>query len=388
MPLTCQKHLFSLDETVHYLNCSYMSPLLRSVETAGLEGVAAKRNPFRIPPDGFFSGAARLKPLFAQLVNTQPDRIALIPSVAYGMGIVARNLKASRGGQIVAIHEDFPSNVYPWRRVAEEKGLHIRTVAPPEGTDGRGEKWNQAILEAISPGTAMVALPHVHWADGTRFDLEAVGKRAKEVGAILVVDGTQSVGALLIDVQQCRIDALVCGGYKWLMGPYSLGVAYLGEYFDNGIPLEESWMNRQGSEDFRRLVEYEPGYRLGAARYDVGEHSNFILLPMLTAALEQILEWKPASIQAYCRQLTAPLIHYLLERGYWVEDSGWRGEHLLGLRLPAGADMATLQEMLAQRQVLVSVRGDSVRVSPHLYNDERDIQALLEVLEAFGKGRG
>jgi selenocysteine lyase/cysteine desulfurase len=145
-------------------------------------------------------------------------------------------------------------------------------------------------------------------------------------------------------------------------------------------------MNRHGSEDFRRLVEYEPVYRSGAARYDVGEHSNFILVPMLTAAMERILAWGPANIQAYCRQLTAPLIEYLLEGGYWVEDSRWRGEHLLGLRLPPGADMATLQKLLVQRQVLVSVRGDSVRVSPHLYNDERDIAALLEVLEAFGKG--
>jgi hypothetical protein len=111
-----------------------------------------------------------------------------------------------------------------------------------------------------------------------------------------VVDGTQSVGALPIDVQKYRIDALVCGGYKWLMGPYSLGVAYLSEYFDDGIPLEESWMNRRGSDDFQRLVAYEPQYRPGAARYDVGEHSNFILLPMLTAALRQILAWEPAQI--------------------------------------------------------------------------------------------
>jgi selenocysteine lyase/cysteine desulfurase len=267
--------------------------------------------------------------------------------------------------------------------VAQEKDLTIRVVTPPDVSRQRGFQWNEKILSAIMPGTAMVAVPHVHWADGTRFDLEAIGHRAKEVGAILVVDGTQSVGALPIDVRRYRIDALVCGSYKWLMGPYSLGVAYLGEYFDDGIPLEESWMNRLDSDNFQRLVAYEPQYRPGAARYDVGEHSNFILLPMLTAALRQILAWEPAQIQAYCRQLTAPLVAYLAAHGYWTEDAGWRGEHLVGVRLPAGIDLATLQERLAAHRVLVSVRGDSIRVSPHLYNDKRDIAALLDVLASL-----
>jgi selenocysteine lyase/cysteine desulfurase len=132
MPLDCQKHLFSLEDNVHYLNCSYMSPLLRSVEAAGVEGLLQKRNPFRIPPGGFFSGAAELKPLFAQLVGGAADRVALIPSVAYGMALVARNLKGPRGGQIVTVHEDFPSNVYPWQRMARENDLTLRVVTPPD----------------------------------------------------------------------------------------------------------------------------------------------------------------------------------------------------------------------------------------------------------------
>lgn len=382
MSLPCQKHLFSLEDGVHYLNCAYMSPLLQSVEAAGLQGLFSKRNPFRIAPADFFSGAIELKPLFAQLIGAQADQIAIIPSVAYGMSIVVRNLKAEAGQQIVTVHEDFPSDVYPLQRLCLEKNLTLNMIPPPETLMGRGQRWNEQILAAITPGTALVSLPHVHWADGTRFDLKAIGQRAKEVGALLVVDGTQSVGALPFDVREFGVDALICGGYKWLMGPYSLGLAYLGDYFNDGIPLEESWMNRQNSDNFRRLVDYEPNYRPGAARYDVGEHSNFVLLPMLTAALRQLLDWTPGAIQAYCRQLTEPLIQFLREHDFWVEDPAWRGEHLLGLRLPAGVDLEKLQANLAQRNVLVSVRGDSIRVAPHLYNDSADVDALVAVLAA------
>ncbi len=385
MTIPCQKHLFSLQEDVHYLNCAYMSPLLKSVEQAGVEGMLSKRNPFRVPPSGFFSGAADMKPLFAGLIGATAGRIAIIPSVSYGMGIVARNLKTRPGQQILTVHEDFPSNRYPWVRVCEERQLTLQVVMPPDGNENWGKIWNERILNAINPDTAMVALPHVHWADGTRFDLAQIGQRAKEVGALLVVDGTQSVGALPFNVSAFRVDALICGGYKWLMGPYSLGVAYFGEYFDGGVPLEESWMNRKDSDNFRQLVDYQTEYRPEAARYDVGEHSNFILLPMLTAALRQILAWSPDNIQSYCRQLITPLVAFLRENEFWVEEADWRSAHLMGMRLPAGADMEKFGQMLLERKILVSVRGSSVRISPHLYNHNQDINALLEVLQDFRK---
>ena len=130
----------------------------------------------------------------------------------------------------------------------------------------------------------MVALPHVHWTDGVRLDLEAIGRRAREVGAALVVDGTQSVGAMPFNVTSIQPDAVICAAYKWLTGPYSIGLAYYGQRYDDGVPSEETWIGRLGSEDFRRLVDYEDAYRPGAARYDVGECSNFVLIPMLIAA--------------------------------------------------------------------------------------------------------
>ncbi|MBM3782367.1 MAG: aminotransferase class V-fold PLP-dependent enzyme [Acidobacteria bacterium] len=378
--LMCQKAQFSLPDDEHYLNCAYMSPLSQAVEAAGMSGVRRKRVPARLTPSDFFVEADRARQLFASLVHADPPRIAIVPSASYGLAIAARNLPVARGQRIVVTHEQFPANVHPWRRVAAAQGAELQTVAAPEGSFARGRDWNQRLLEHIVPGTAVVALGHVHWTDGTRFDLEAIGARAREVGAALVIDGTQSIGALPFDVTRVQPDILVTAAYKWLMGPYSLGFAYLGPRLDDGVPLEETWIGRAGSEHFKDLVNYRDDYQPGAVRYDVGERSNFALMPMAIAALEQLLDWTPEAIQAYTRHLTAPLVDTVRALGYTVEDADYRGGHLLGLRVPAAVDVVSVAERLRERRVHVSVRGTAIRVSPHVYNDARDIEALLDAL--------
>lgn len=378
--LDCQKHLFSLPEKLHYLNCAYMSPLSQQVEAAGISGIQRKRNPLTIQPQDFFDQSACLRERFARLVNvTQEQRIAILPSVSYGMAIVARNLQISPGQNIVVVHEQFPSNLYCWQRLCQA-GITLRTVVPPNITIGRGQAWNELLLEAIDSSTALVALPHFHWTDGTRFDLTAIGSKVREVGAALVVDGTQSIGAFPFDVQHIQPDALICGAYKFLLGPYSIALGYFGNRFDNGIPLEENWINRLGSEDFTRLVDYESRYQPGAIRYDVGERSNPILLPMAIAALDHLLEWKPERIQTYCSELIQSLRHLLQPLGYWMEDASACGAHLFGIRIPSNFDMQAIQTALATNRVAVSVRGNALRVSPNVYNDVSDITALASVL--------
>jgi selenocysteine lyase/cysteine desulfurase len=381
--LSCQRDLFHLPEGLHYLNCAYMSPLLKRVEEAGIAGVRRRRNPTSLTPADFFSETDRARRLFAELVNApEPSRISMVPGVSYAMATVARNLRVRRTQNVVVAHAQFPSNVYEWRRLCADTGASLRTVSPPEGSPRRGEEWNMRLLEAIDADTALVALGNVHWADGTRFDLERMGKRAREVGAALVVDGTQSVGALPLDVQRVQPDVLVCGSYKWMMGPYSLGLAYYGPRFDGGVPLEQTWLGRRGSEDFTGLVNYVDEYQPGAARYDVSERSNFTLMPMLVAALEQLLEWRPERVQQYCRELTRGLRGEARALGYTLEDEAWCGAHLFGIRLPKSLDLPRLQQLLRERRVFVSVRGDAVRVSPNVYNDQADVQALADVLRA------
>lgn len=383
--LACQRAAFRLPEEVHYLNCAYLSPLPRRVEEAGMAGIRRKSVPTDFPPELFFRDSERLRVLFARLVGSgEPERVAILPAVSYGMAVVARNLEVRPGQNIVVAGEQFPSNVYAWRRLAGREELELRTVARPAGPPPRAVEWNARLLEAVDEDTVLVALPHVHWTDGTRFDLEAIGARAREGGAALVVDGSQSVGALPFDVKTVRPDALVCAGYKWLFGPYSVALGWFGPRFDGGQPLEETWIARRGSRDFRRLVDYADEYLPGAARYDVGERSNFILVPMLAAALELLLDWDPARIQAYCRDLLADTVRRAVERGPEVEAEAGRGAHILGLPLPPGADPSSLGARLASAGVHVSLRGDAIRISPNVYNRPADLAALEEALREAG----
>ena len=383
--LECRKDLFQLPDGSHYLNCAYMSPLATSVETAGIQAIRGKRVPSDITSADFFQPADELRAAFARLIGGEdPNRVAIVPSVSYGIGTAALNLDVSPGQNIVVIEEQFPSNLYPWRAVARTREAELRTVKAPPPAAGRAEEWNARVLREIDEATAVVAVPQYHWTDGTWFDLAAFGKRARETGAALIVDGTQSVGAAPFDVREIRPDALVCAGYKWLLGPYSLGLAWFGERFDDGVSLEEGWCNRLGSDDFRRVAEYTDELRPGALRYDVGERSNFTLLPMLRAGLDLVLEWGPERIQPYCAGITRGLFESLAERGVWSEAPEWRAEHLFGLRLPAGVRLETLQAALARDRVTVSLRGSAVRVAPHVYNDADDIEVLRQaVLEAL-----
>jgi selenocysteine lyase/cysteine desulfurase len=376
-----QRSKFLLSRTQTYLNCAYMSPLMKQVEKAGIQGMRNKRNPALISAADFFTMTEVLRKEFATLVNApDPRRIVVIPSASYGLSVAARNIPLKRGDNMVVASEQFPSNVYPWRRLSQETQATLHVVKPPDTLHDRGKEWNERLLAAITSATKVVSLGHVHWADGTRFNLEAIGKRVREVGAKLIIDGTQSVGALPFDIARIQPDALVCAGYKWLMGPYSIGLAYFGECFDQGIPLEENWINRMGSEDFAGLVNYQDRYQPGALRYEVGEHSNFILVPMMLEALRQVNAWGPENIQSYCQSITTRGIAQLRKHGYWIEEDDFRGQHLFGIRFPQHADKAGIIARVKKKKISVSFRGEFMRVSPHVYNDRRDFDRLVETL--------
>ncbi|MFT5802449.1 MAG: selenocysteine lyase/cysteine desulfurase, partial [Nonlabens sp.] len=225
--LSSQKHLFSIPDDISYINCAYMGPLMKSVEEIGIAAVKRKSQPWTISPADFFSDVEILKETFAKLIHCkEAQRIAVIPSASYGLASAARNVPIKEGQNIVVVTEQFPSNIYTWQELAKEKKATLNFVKPPEGLIDRGQLWNEAILDSIDENTAVVAIGTVHWADGTLYDLKAIRKASRNVGALLIVDGSQSVGALPFNIEEIQADALIVVGYKWLMGPYGTALAY------------------------------------------------------------------------------------------------------------------------------------------------------------------
>ena len=371
-----QRHLFDIEEGIAYLNGAYMSPQLKSVTQAGQLALGRKEHPWTIHPNDFFTQEKELRNAFAQLVAIDDaNQVAIIPSASYGLANAAKNTPMRAGQTILMVEEQFPSNYYVWANRAKETGARIECIGP-SGPD-RASSWNQAILDAIGPDTCVVTMGHVHWADGTLFDLKRIRERLDEYGGYLVIDGTQSVGALPFSVADIRPDALIVAGYKWLLGPYSLGLAYYGPRYGGGNPIEENWINRKDSEQFGGLVRYQPAYQPGAGRYSVGEKSNFVLVPMLKTALEQLLRWTPEAIQKYTAHIAEKALAELMDMACYVEPYHLRAHHLYGIRLPEAIDGEALEKAFRNNRVFISRRGTALRISPHVYNTEEDFEELV-----------
>ncbi len=375
-----QRHLFDIPEDIAYLNCAYMSPLMNKVREEGRRGIQAKAQPWQLAPPDFFERSQAARAAFARIINAKADDIAIIPSVSYGISLAARNLPLGPGQNILCLEDQFPSNVYPWRRMAADNGAALHMVTREAARTDEGAHWTPAILDAINDKTAIIALPHCHWTDGALVDLVEVAKKARRHGSALVLDITQSGGALPFDIAKIKPDFVVCATYKWLLGPYSLGFAYVAPKWQNGVPLEEGWIARAGSENFARLVDYQDEYQHGAQRFDMGERSNFHLMPMALAALEQILKWGVAEIQETLSAKTDKIARRALEIGLVSAPPKLRAGHFLGLRFDGGVPDGLLRA-LADRNTFVSVRGDSMRITPHLYNNDADIERLFSALK-------
>jgi selenocysteine lyase/cysteine desulfurase len=376
--LPCQRHLFDIPDDVTYLNCAYMSPLMKSVVEAGSVGLARKAHPWEITPDKFFSGSEEFRATAARFLGCSADAVAIVPAASYGIATAARNLPASKGQSILMLAEQFPSNYYPWERLAEESGASIKIVSWPENGD-----WTTAVLDSLGDDVAIAALPHVQWTSGGRLDLVRIGQACRKVGAALVLDLTQSLGALPFSVREVQPDFAVAACYKWLMGPYSTGFLYVAPKWHEGRPLEEGWIQRANARDFTSLILYTGSYEEGARRFDMGERSNFALLPAAHRAMKQLLDWGVAEISDTIGTLNRKLAESAAELGFSAPSEECRAPHYLALRRKAGIPPG-LPEALARQKVFVSVRGSSVRVTPHVYNSAADVERLIACLRPFG----
>lgn len=371
-----QRHLFDIPDDVAYLNTATMGPMPRSAVEAGQAGLARKLRPWTISDADFFADTERVRPLLARLIGAGTDGIAFIPSVSYGLATAARNLPLAKGQEILVLEDQFPSNVYTWHAHAAATDATLRTV----GTRGN-ETLSDALLGAIGPDTGLVACANVRWTDGALIDVAAIGRRCREVGAALVLDLTQSCGALHFDVGAVQPDFVAVAGYKWLLGPYATGFLYVAPQHREGAPLEQGWITRAGASNFARLIDYTDAFEPGAQRFDMGERSNFALLPALEAAVRQILDWGVADIEQTLGARNAALADRLGAMGLSCPPAAARGPHYLAALLPSSTP-PDLTTRLKGENIHVSRRGDRLRITQHLFTADADIDHFLDRLKA------
>lgn len=370
------RSLFAVSDAVTYLNSASLGPRLHAVNDAGHAAVERMASPWKIHTADWFADARALRALFASIIGAPADCVALVPSVSYGIAAAARNIPVATGDNIVVVEQEYPSNYYSWQRLALERGAEIRAATARDGAS-----LTDAIVSAIDRQTAVVAAANCRWINGELIDLVRVGAAARRHDAAFVVDASQSLGAYPLDVAEIRPDFLVTVGYKWLLGPYGLGYLYVAErWHAKSVPLEESWLNRQGAEDFAALVDYTDAYQPGAQRFNQGESAQFYLLPMALAALKQISEWTPARIQQqlgeWTRELSARAPALKLDALAPTQRVG----HMIGL-VARGTLPPDLFGALAARDVYVGARGANIRVSPHLHSTAADLERLVAALQ-------
>jgi selenocysteine lyase/cysteine desulfurase len=374
-----QRAAFNVPAEIAYFNTASLAPQLHRVRIAGQAALDRRGRPWAISATDWFADVERLRWLFAQLIGATADGVALVPATSYGFATAARNLPLRSGRRVLVLAEEYPSGIYTWRAAARRSGAETLTVVREPG-----QSWTDAVLAALDDRVSIVSVPNVHWTDGALLDLTAIARRTRDVGARLVIDASQSVGAMPLDVDVLRPDFLITVGYKWLLGPFSVGYLYVAEEHRNGEPLEENWINRAGSEDFAALVDYRDEYQPGARRFDSGQRTKFELIPLAIAALEQIIAWEVPRIAATLATRTAGIARHASRLGFATARDEQRGPHMLGIRLPESA-RARAAASLAEANCFAAIRGSSLRISPHLHTTDRDVRRLLDGLASLAE---
>jgi len=370
---------FDIPRDICYLNACYMTPQPRAVLEATIRGAERRSQPWQITPPDFFHDVEALRAAFARQMGCSPDNIAIVPSAGYGVSCAARNMPIREGRLILALDEQFPSNYYAWRREALAADAEFCVVSKEAV-----QSWAEALLEAIrvhGDNIDVATLEGHHWASAEFVDLEAVIPALRDIGAKVVLDLKQSIGAYPIDIKRLAPDFMVTSGYKWQFCPYGVGFLYIDDQYFDGVPIEEAWMDRDGAEDFSRLAEFTDSYQPGARRFDMSEKSSFSNIAGALAALQKLEEWDIPTISETLAMTNKRIAEILAGHGFETMAADARAPHFQGARLPA-INPRTLAERLIQNNVYASVRGEYLRVAPHLYTDDEDLARFDQILKS------
>jgi cysteine desulfurase/selenocysteine lyase len=318
----------------------------------------------------------------AQLINADADEIALVENTSTGINIVANGLDWKAGDNVVVNDLEFFPNLYPWLRQKKQHGIQVRIIHSQK-PDGTQDVTLEDLRAACDERTRVIALSQVAWINGLKHDLVAIGDLAHSRGAYLLVDAIQSVGALQFDVHQGPVDFVACGGHKWLLGPLGTGFFYCRrELIERFEPVYVSWHSDVGRYDYRFREEYvlDP-----TAKRFMPANINMTGVLGLHAGTRYLLDLGMAEIERRNMMLSNRLV---------------AGLHALGLKFLSPlrpearsqivnfvpADLERTLKALAKARVEVSTRNGGVRVSPNFYNEEWEIDRLVEVVAGVERG--
>ena len=375
--LPSQRDKFDVPREVCYLNAAAWSPLPIAAQQAGQAGVLRKGKPWLLDRDLQHSMHERTRRAAAALINADPQDVALISSVSYGVATAGKILDIPKGSRVLVLEEDHVSPVLEWLSRAPSQGFSVDTVRRPADGD-----WTAAVLEAIArPGApvALASISSVHWSDGGLVDLARVGAALKQKGAMLLVDATHHAGVIAIDVKQLDPDVLIFPTYKWTLGPYGRAFAYIAKRHQGGVPLEQTGFGRVGISSESSPYMRDLSYRADAGRFDMGERDHFITLEMASVGMEYLAALGIDAVTARLKALTGGLAARLAGLPVRILPERVRAPNVLCLEFPSGMQDG-LVARLAEQGVHAAARVGRLRISPHVYNDEADLDRFAAVL--------
>ena len=377
--ISCQRNLFNIPDEIVYLNTAYISPLSLKVEKAINKGCKLETEPWKIDPEfHFFYQIKETKIIFSNLFNISYKNVSLIPSASYGISTAANNIKLTKTkNKILILKDQFPSNVYPWMELSKKQEGILEII-----DDLNENTLTEEIINKISEEVAVVAIPNIRWTDGYIIDLKKVSDACKKFDVNLILDLTQSAGAMQIDLKEINPEFAIIANYKWMLGPYSTGFLYISDKFIDGVPLEETWIGRKNSQDFSKLTDYQSLYNSDSIRFDMGQRANFSLLPGVKAALEQLHDWSIKEIENTLYQNNMIICKGLSELGFEILSEKNRAPHFISARLP-GYDGNLLINILKKNKIFISERSGFLRITPHLWNNEEDFFKLINCLKSI-----
>jgi selenocysteine lyase/cysteine desulfurase len=382
--LSSQRALFDIPREICYLNSASYSPLPLRTQEAGRAAVGRKARPWTLPASFANEQNERARRAAARLVNAEPSDVTLIPSISYGVATAAKLLTIPRGSRVIVLENDHSSPVLEWHSRAEAQGFTVETVRQP----GDGD-WTSAVLATIERSGAapvgLASISSVHWSDGGLIDVDKVRTALRQRGAFFLIDATQGVGVLAMDVKRLDPDFVLFPTYKWVLGPYGRAFMYVARRHQSGVPLEQTSAGRRNVRAENAVYFTDLDYVGDARRFDMGERDYFISMEMASIGMEMLAEWGAAAVAQRLAMLTARIAEGVHGLGVSVLDTRLRAPHLLSLGFNNGMPTGLI-EGLASEGVHVALRLGRLRVSPHVYNDEADADRFVEVLARRLKG--